>query len=83
MEIEKPKLRSRRWEKPLVHILEGYDELLKEGSDFPGLGKLPPLGEFDFETLPSCFVILPLLLAAFFILIRIFWFFLFFLLRFM
>jgi hypothetical protein len=31
------------WTKPLVRILEGHENLMKVTSDFPRMGKLPPL----------------------------------------
>lgn len=33
------------WNKPLLRIFDGYDDLLRETSNFPHLGTLPPLGE--------------------------------------
>lgn len=33
------------WTKPLVRILEGYEDLMKVTSDFPKIGKLPSLGK--------------------------------------
>lgn len=38
------KTQSKIWKEPLIRILDGHEELLKIGAEFPNLGKLPALG---------------------------------------